>query len=169
MEVITAFINETPEPTSDTITRIPPDVYIALKSLITCGDRCANGTLIPEETLLNMELMEGIDVYAYSSMITYVYARYSEFPNTTFTYCRTLLANYMDALTSINKAVMYLLIRATDRTIIDKFRRIVVANWTNTNTLFRQTILPEIESSTIIDETIHLELVELSFRARYPY
>lgn len=163
MEVITAFINETPEPTSDTITRIPPDVYIALKSLIT------NGTLIPEETLLNMELMEGIDVYAYSSMITYVYARYSEFPNTTFTYCRTLLANYMDALTSINKAVMYLLIRATDRTIMDKFRRIAVANWTNTNTLFRQTILPTIESSTIIDETIHLELVELSFRARYPY
>lgn len=158
MEVITAFINETPEPTSDTITRIPPDVYVALKSLI------------PEETLIDMELMEGIDVYAYSSMITYVYARYSEFPNTTSAYCKSLLSNYMDALTSISKAVMYLLVRGMiEKPIIDKFRRIVVANWTNTNTLFRQTILPTIESSTIIDETIHLELVELSFRARYPY
>lgn len=156
MDVITTFIDETPEPTSDSITRIPPDVYVALKSLI------------PEETLLDMELMEGIDVYAYSSMITYVYARYAEFPNTTLTYCRSLLANYMDALTSINKAVMYLLVRATNKTIMDKFRRIVVANWINTNTLFRQTILPTIEESTST-EILDLQYIEETFRARYPY
>lgn len=156
MDVITTFVNETPEPTSESITRIPPTVYNALRSLI------------PEDTLLDMDLMEGIDVYAYSSMITYVYAMYLEFPESSITYCRSLLSNYMDALTSISKAVMYLLVRSEDRTIMDKFRKIIVANWTNTNALFRKTILPTIEVSTLTD-VVDLEQVELSFRVRYPY
>lgn len=153
MDVITAFVNETPEPTSDSIVRVPPNVYSSL-----CG-------LMPD----HMELMEGIDVYAYSSMVTYINAMYLDFPPDTYSYCSSLLSRYMEALTSINKTVMYLLVRSnmTSRPIMDKFRRIIYSNWTNVNKLFKIIILPKIMSSTGTDE-LDLSYIEDTFRARYP-
>lgn len=151
-QVIVEFVNSTPEPSEGVIVRIPPTVY---QSLINS---------VPSDTVM----MEGVDVYAYSSMVTYVDARYQDFPQSSIDYCRLLLANYLDALTSINKAVMYLLFNGTNKPVMDKFRRIVYWNWINVNTLFRSTIYPVVETSTISD-VLDLAYIEETFRARYPY
>lgn len=159
MDVITAFVNETPEPTSDSIVRVPPNVYNVLKLLVPLH--------VIEHT--GIEMMEGIDVFAYSSMVTYINAMYLDFPPNSYDYCKGLLDNYLSALTSISKAVMYLLVRSSiiDRPVLDKFRRIVYHNWNNVNKLFKTIVLPVVMDSTKTD-VIDLDYVEETFRARYP-
>lgn len=151
-QVIIDFLDSVPEPGEGIITRVPANVYHVLESVVPVGT----------------DMMQGVDVYAYSSMITYIDARYQEFPVDSVNYCRSLLSNYLNAMTSVNVAVMYLLFNSNNRDYAEKFRLIVYWNWINVNNLFRNTILPTIYSSTITD-VLDLEHIEQTFRDRYPY
>lgn len=150
-QAIIDFLDSVPEPSQDTIIGIPPDIY----------------KILVDDTVDVVDMMQGIDAYAYISMVTYVDARYQDFPATCWNYVVQLLSNYNSAMTSINMAVSYIMFNVQDPRM-DKFRRIVYWNWINVNKLFKSTIIDAVYSSTITD-VLDLGSVEQAFRARYPY